>query len=135
MEDFCFRQQKVSKLRVGTLSPLQEVTLGDDVNKRSVYVSSLLDVNIKNKLIKLLIEYKDYFAWDYHEMPGLDGRLVEHFLPIKARKKPDFKDLNEATTKDEFRMQVVEIILDVTTNDEVMSLMDRYSRYKLNLYN
>jgi hypothetical protein len=34
-------------------------------------------------LIKLLKEYKDCFAWDYSEMPGLDHSIVEHRLPIK----------------------------------------------------
>jgi hypothetical protein len=32
----------------------------------------------------LLKEYKDYFAWDYTEMPRLDRSIVEHRLPIKS---------------------------------------------------
>jgi len=32
----------------------------------------------------LLKEYKDCFAWDYTEMPGLDRSIVEHRLPIKS---------------------------------------------------
>jgi len=32
----------------------------------------------------LLKEYKDYFAWDYTEMPGLDRSIAEHRLPIKS---------------------------------------------------
>ncbi|KAI5342932.1 hypothetical protein L3X38_010808 [Prunus dulcis] len=31
----------------------------------------------------LLQEFRDCFAWHYHEMPGLDRQLVEHKLPIK----------------------------------------------------
>jgi len=36
----------------------------------------------------LLKEYKDCFAWDYTEMPGLDRSIVEHRLPIKSGFRP-----------------------------------------------
>jgi len=36
----------------------------------------------------LLREYKDCFAWDYTEMPGLDRSIVEHRLPIKSGFRP-----------------------------------------------
>jgi len=35
-----------------------------------------------------LKEYKDYFAWEYYEMLGLDRKLVEHRLPIKPGYRP-----------------------------------------------
>ena len=38
----------------------------------------------KADLVNLLKEYVDYFAWEYHEMPGLGRDIVEHPLPIKA---------------------------------------------------
>jgi len=47
----------------------------------------MLAVNIKSKLIKLLMEYEDCFAWDYHEMLGLNRQLAGHCLPINAGKK------------------------------------------------
>ncbi|XP_021801683.1 uncharacterized protein LOC110745843 [Prunus avium] len=31
----------------------------------------------------MCFEARDCFAWHYHEMPGLDRKLVEHKLPIK----------------------------------------------------
>nr|AAM08814.1 Putative retroelement [Oryza sativa Japonica Group] len=42
----------------------------------------------KVKIIKLLKEYVDCFAWKYHEMPGLSRELVEHRLPIKPGFRP-----------------------------------------------
>jgi hypothetical protein len=48
-----------------------------------------LDSYFREKLIKLLKEYKDCFALDYSEMPGLDRSIVEHRLPIK----PGYKTL------------------------------------------
>ncbi|CAL8992964.1 unnamed protein product [Prunus brigantina] len=43
----------------------------------------LLDPGLAAEIIGLLHEYKDCFAWDYHEMPGLPRSLVEHELKIK----------------------------------------------------
>ena len=43
---------------------------------------------MKVELRKLLHEFKDCFAWSYHEMPGLDRNLVEHELRIKDGCKP-----------------------------------------------
>ena len=51
---------------------LEEVDLGDGSKPRPTYVSAKLDPEYKSKLIALLREYKDCFAWDYSEMPGLD---------------------------------------------------------------
>ncbi|KAM1677870.1 hypothetical protein ACFXTN_034651 [Malus domestica] len=43
---------------------------------------------MKAELRALLEEFKDCFAWSYHEMPGLDCTLVEHELRIKPGCKP-----------------------------------------------
>jgi len=47
----------------------------------------LVEVDIDNgdKPIK---EYKDWFAWDYTEMPTLDRSIVEHRFPIKSGFQP-----------------------------------------------
>jgi len=34
-----------------------------------------------------LKKYKDYFAWDYNEMPGLSRDMVELKLPLRPNKK------------------------------------------------
>jgi hypothetical protein len=47
-----------------------------------------LDSDFREELIKLLKEYKDCFASDYSEMPGLDHYIVEHRLPIKPGFRP-----------------------------------------------
>jgi len=39
-------------------------------------------------MIALLKEYRDCFAWDYTEMPGLDRSIVEHQLPLKKGFRP-----------------------------------------------
>ena len=39
-------------------------------------------------MITLLKEYRDCFACDYTEMPGLDRNIVEHWLPLKKGFRP-----------------------------------------------
>jgi len=67
---------------------LEEIDLGDDSKPRPTYISAKLDPEYKKELISLLREYKDCFAWDYFEMPGLDRSIVEHRLPIKPGYRP-----------------------------------------------
>ena len=67
---------------------LEEIDVGDGSKPRPMYISAKLDPEYKSKLIDLLKEFKDCFAWDYTEMPGLDRSIVEHRLPIKPGFRP-----------------------------------------------
>ena len=40
------------------------------------------------ELVLLLKEFKDVFAWDYSEMPGLDPGLIAHTLNVDPQAKP-----------------------------------------------
>ena len=65
-----------------------EVDIGLGDRPRLTYVNAKLDPEYKRKLIDLLKEFKDCFAWEYYEMPGLDRSIVEHRLPIKPGYRP-----------------------------------------------
>jgi hypothetical protein len=67
---------------------LEEIDIGDGDKTRPTFISANLDSSFREGLIKLLKEYKDCFAWDYSEIPGLDRSIVEHRLPIKSGFKP-----------------------------------------------
>jgi hypothetical protein len=79
---------------------LEEIDIGDDDKPRPTFISTNLDSDFREELIKLLKEYKDCFAWDYSEIPGLDRSIVEHRLPIKPGYKP-YKQLPRKIYKDE----------------------------------
>lgn len=68
--------------------PLEEINLGSDENPRVTYISKLLTNQEKQEIIKILKEFKDCFAWEHHEMPGIDRQIIEHKLPIKDGFKP-----------------------------------------------
>ena len=55
---------------------------------RITYISSLLPPDLKEKIIPILQEFKDCFAWNYDEMPRLDSSLVEDRFPIKPKFHP-----------------------------------------------
>jgi hypothetical protein len=78
------------KLGCGFMSAdkLEEIDIGDGGKPRLTFISAILGSSFREELIKLLKEYKDLFAWDYSEMPGLDRSIVEHRLPIKPGFKP-----------------------------------------------
>ncbi|KAM2013819.1 hypothetical protein TB1_024868 [Malus domestica] len=68
--------------------PLEEINVGTADDPRLLFISALLPQQMKVEFRTLLTEFKDCFAWSYHEMPGLDRALVEHELRIKPGFKP-----------------------------------------------
>jgi len=77
-----------STTKMRAQDPLEKVDLGDGVVKRPTYVSTKIPKEFNDRIVELLKEYKDCFAWDYNEMPGLSRKLVELKLPIRPGKKP-----------------------------------------------
>jgi hypothetical protein len=55
---------------------LEKIDLGDGIKPRPTYNSAKLEEEYKRELITLLKEFKDCFAWEYYEMPGLDRSNV-----------------------------------------------------------
>lgn len=55
---------------------------------KEVRIGSSLQDNVKEKLVKLLQEYMDVFAWFYQDMLGLDTNICVHCLPLKEEFPP-----------------------------------------------
>src|SRR4029078_8461174 len=67
---------------------LEEVDIGPGDKPRLTFINKKLDLVLLKEMITLLKEYRDCFAWDYTEMPGLDRSIVEHRLPLKKGFRP-----------------------------------------------
>lgn len=67
-----------------SIDPSEEVDIGDGYIPRPTFVNK----NMKSKMIGLLKEYSDFFAWSYTKMPNFSRELVDHRLPIKTGFKP-----------------------------------------------
>nr|KYP64672.1 hypothetical protein KK1_019278 [Cajanus cajan] len=83
-----FERETKGEHKLESQDPLEEINLGTVENRKVTYISKLLQGELKEEIIRVLHEYKDCFAWDYDEMPGLDRELVEHRLPMIPGKKP-----------------------------------------------
>ena len=74
-----------------SLEPFYEsveiVNLGTEENRREVKVGDSLDRAEKDRLVELLQNFQDIFAWSYQDMPGLDQKIVTHHLPIREECK------------------------------------------------
>ena len=53
--------------------------------RKEVKVGTGMTASIHNKLVTLLRDYQDVFAWSYRDMPGLDSDIVQHRLPLNPR--------------------------------------------------
>ncbi|GKV34835.1 hypothetical protein SLEP1_g43177 [Rubroshorea leprosula] len=88
LEELDLAPAKLDDLKAEVQDPLEEVNLGTEADPKITFISGSLEPCLHDKIITILHEYKDYFAWDYSEMPGLDRNLVEHRLPIRSDFKP-----------------------------------------------
>ncbi|KAK1576232.1 hypothetical protein Q3G72_012078 [Acer saccharum] len=54
---------------------------------RTVKIGANLSEHIKAKLTALLRDYKDVFAWSHEDMPGIDTKVISHYLSVN----PEFR--------------------------------------------
>ncbi|CAL2237830.1 unnamed protein product [Prunus armeniaca] len=85
--------------------PLQEINLGTEEDPRPTFINELLEESLKGEIITLLHDFKDCFARNYHEMPGLDRGLVEHKLPIKEGYLPVKQARRRMSTEIELKVK------------------------------
>ncbi|KAL2326402.1 hypothetical protein Fmac_025460 [Flemingia macrophylla] len=78
--------QRLLDREVRSIQPHQEETetinVGCENEKKEISIGTHISSKMKEKLVLLLKEYADVFAWSYHDMPGLDTSIVEHKLPL-----------------------------------------------------
>ncbi|XP_039683789.1 uncharacterized protein [Medicago truncatula] len=67
---------------------IELINLGSEDDKKEIKIGASLEASVKKKIIELLREYDDIFAWSYKDMPGLDHDVVEHRLPLKPECPP-----------------------------------------------
>ncbi|XP_058198560.1 uncharacterized protein LOC131314085 [Rhododendron vialii] len=83
MEDLKAAPAKLDDYKAEVKDPLEDFNVGTGEDPRILHVCVALPDEMKDRLKYLLLEFKDCFAWDYPDMPGLNRSLVEHKIPIK----------------------------------------------------
>ena len=86
---------------------LEMLNLGSEKDPKEVKIVALLHPDVKRRLIELLKEYVDVFAWSYQDIPGLDTNIFKHrfllkpeCLPIKQKLRITHLDM-EVKIKEE----------------------------------
>ena len=71
-----------------TIDELKEINLGITEEPRLTFISALLTPEEEEGYLKLLVEYKDVFAWTFKEMLGLNPSIALHHLAVKKGVRP-----------------------------------------------
>ncbi|XP_026458954.1 uncharacterized protein LOC113359557 [Papaver somniferum] len=79
---------KESKPNFSTVEPTREINLGTVEEPRLVRIGSLLSDEPVNQLVAVLKENMDAFAWNMHNMKGIDPEVCYHHLRIDPSFKP-----------------------------------------------
>ena len=53
------------------------VNVGTEEDPRLVQIESTLSSEERERLVALLKDFKDVFAWSYEDMPGIDPEIVQ----------------------------------------------------------
>ena len=102
------------------LNDTETINLGDVGDIRETKISIHIAPNIREELIKTLIEFKDVFVWSYDDMPGLSTDLVVHKLPtdpacpLVKQKLRKFKTDMSVKIKEEVTKQLQAKVIRVT---------------------
>ncbi|KAA3481021.1 RNA-directed DNA polymerase (Reverse transcriptase), Ribonuclease H-like protein [Gossypium australe] len=119
-----------------------------------VKIGTRIAKETKQDLVELLQEFKDVFAWSYQDMPGLSTNIekfkkqfdagflqvvkysewVAHIVPVpkkdgKIKMCVDYKDLNKASSNDNFPLPHIDTLVDNTAGYSLFSFMDGFSGY------
>ena len=62
---------------------MDTINLGIEDDKKEIKIGSNLESSVKERLIQLLHEYVEIFAWSYEDMLGFDTDIVVHRLPTR----------------------------------------------------
>ncbi|MEX5523427.1 hypothetical protein ABFV50_33140, partial [Bacillus cereus] len=58
------------------------------IGERSLKVGTSLTASQQDRLVKLLVENMDLFAWSAKDLPGIDPEFICHKLALNPGAKP-----------------------------------------------
>ncbi|KAK0585999.1 hypothetical protein LWI29_037658 [Acer saccharum] len=67
--------------------PTDDVILDCSESSKVVKIGANLHEHIKTELACFLRDYKDVFAWSHEDMPGIDMKMISHYLAVD----PEFR--------------------------------------------
>ncbi|XP_056159729.1 uncharacterized protein LOC130135193 [Syzygium oleosum] len=92
-----------------TTEPTITINLGDSENVREIKIGAGISEIKARRMVDLLKEYQNVFAWSYADIPGLDREIVEHALPTDPSIPPKKQRLGR--TKPELSKKIEEEVM------------------------
>ena len=67
---------------------LETMELVDGEPTKTTRIGMTISADMKKKLVQLLKENLDIFAWSHENMPGISTEIIQHKLNVDLEKKP-----------------------------------------------
>jgi hypothetical protein len=67
---------------------VEEVNIGSEDASRIIKVGKICTLEEKRKIVALVREYRDIFAWSYDELKAYDPKIINHTIPLLEHVKP-----------------------------------------------
>ena len=64
------------------------INVGTEEDPRLVQIRPTLSSEERERLIALLKNFKDVFAWSYKDIPGIDPEIIQHQIPFAPEGRP-----------------------------------------------
>nr|POF25448.1 transposon ty3-i gag-pol polyprotein [Quercus suber] len=70
------------------METLEMIELAEEKANKTIKIGTTLSPEMKKKLVQLLKENLDIFAWSHEDMPGISPDVIQHKLNVDPEKKP-----------------------------------------------
>ena len=74
---------------------ITSINVGTEKDPRLVKIESTLSSEERERLVALLKDFKDVFAWSYEDMPGIDLEIVQHGSLLTLTLDPSSRSFEE----------------------------------------
>ncbi|GAU29723.1 hypothetical protein TSUD_264590 [Trifolium subterraneum] len=137
-------REEFQDIRVSPIENLEPIQIGEAPHELT-NLRTHLDEGEKEKIITILRENVDLFAWKPSNMPGIDESIITHKLAIPPNSKPVDqisgmarqcgsseeieREMADVCPKDPYPLPSIDRLIDGASGYKTLSFMDAYSGY------
>ena len=77
------RQQPITRISYEGPEDAKKIDLaGPNEDAKPVYIAMDLELTKEQRLVEILQEFRDVFAWSYKDLKGVDPTICQHTIPL-----------------------------------------------------
>jgi hypothetical protein len=65
-----------------------KLNLGSERDHKEVLINAILPTSVQAQIKKLLLNYRDVFAWSYKDLKGIPREICEHKIELVVNAQP-----------------------------------------------